>query len=76
MDVLQYHARRMHLMAWQLQLAEQQKAARLQREYLLTTHPQLGLSHGSKTRFEMYNSINSEIIKLVPHVIIIREGSL
>ena len=35
MDVLQYHARRMHLMAWQLQLAEQQRAAaRLQREYL------------------------------------------
>ena len=34
MDVLQYHARRMHLMAWQLQLAEQQRATRLQREYL------------------------------------------
>ena len=30
MDVLQYHARRMHLMAWQLQLAEQQRATAMQ----------------------------------------------
>ena len=28
--VLQYHARRMHLMTWQLQLAEQQRATAMQ----------------------------------------------
>ena len=30
MDILQYHARRMHLVAWQLQLAEQQRATAVQ----------------------------------------------
>ena len=102
MDVLLYHARRMHLMAWQLQLQLQfhwrkntsrhyttycgatfcgepwnVMLARLQREYLTAYYSsQVSAVPWQQAGLAMYNSVNSEIIKLVPRVIIIREGIL
>ena len=78
MDVLQcISCRRIHLMAWQLQLAEQQRATRLLREYLTAYYSSpVSAVPWQQDTIEMYNPINSEISKLVPHVIIIRESSL
>ena len=76
MNVLQYHARRISWLGSYSKLSNRERPDCSVNIWQLTTYAQSVLSHDSKTWFQMYNSINSEIIKLVPHAIIIREGSL